>query len=170
MPKKKKICSYVFRTQSNIYEETFFENRLRLLSLNFAKNSIIDVWQRPRYASDRCECVFNSYVPTSQNGQTHSNNLSATADKLIVFDHFMGLALKVLTKWETLDKNRVTYLLEFYHSGTFIYYVCTIFRKTNISYPQIRLRSCAYQGVRNVSFPENFTNLINDWSIPHVLD
>ena len=76
----------------------------------------------------------------------------------------MGLALKVLTKWETLDKNRLTYLLRFYHSGTFIYYVCTIFRKTNISYPQIRLRLCAYQGVRNVSFPGKFYEF-NKWLI-----
>ena len=30
-----------------------------------------------------------------------------------------------------------------------------IFRKTNISYPLIRTRTCAYQGVRNVSFLEN---------------
>ena len=30
-----------------------------------------------------------------------------------------------------------------------------IFRKTNISYPLIRTRTCAYQGVRNVLFSEN---------------
>ena len=30
-----------------------------------------------------------------------------------------------------------------------------IFRKTNISYPLIRRRTCAYQGVRNVRFSEN---------------
>ena len=30
-----------------------------------------------------------------------------------------------------------------------------IFRKTNISYPLIRTRTCAYQGVRNVHFSEN---------------
>ena len=30
-----------------------------------------------------------------------------------------------------------------------------IFRKTNISYPLIRIRACAYQGIRNVSFSEN---------------
>ena len=30
------------------------------------------------------------------------------------------------------------------------------FRKTNISNPMIRKRTCAYQGVRNVSFSENF--------------
>ena len=31
-----------------------------------------------------------------------------------------------------------------------------IFWKTNISYPLIRTRMCAYQGVRNVHFSENF--------------
>ena len=30
-----------------------------------------------------------------------------------------------------------------------------IFRKTNISYPLILTRTCAYQGVRNVHFSEN---------------
>ena len=30
-----------------------------------------------------------------------------------------------------------------------------IFRKTNISNPLIRTRTCAYQGVRNVGFSEN---------------
>ena len=44
----------------------------------------------------------------------------------------------------------------------FIYYVGKIFRKTNISYPLMRLRSCTYQGVGNVSFPENFANVINE--------
>ena len=33
-----------------------------------------------------------------------------------------------------------------------------IFRKTNISYPLIRTRTCAYQGVRNVCF-EKFDGL-----------
>ena len=32
-----------------------------------------------------------------------------------------------------------------------------IFRKTNISHPLIRKRTCAYQGVRNVRFSENLT-------------
>ena len=30
------------------------------------------------------------------------------------------------------------------------------FRKTNISYPMTRTRTCVYKGVRNVSFPEKF--------------
>ena len=38
------------------------------------------------------------YAPTPQNGQTHSNNSSATADGCLnVFDHFVGLAFKGLT-------------------------------------------------------------------------
>ena len=32
-----------------------------------------------------------------------------------------------------------------------------IFRKTNISDPLVRTRTCAYQGVRNVHFSENLT-------------
>ena len=36
-----------------------------------------------------------------------------------------------------------------------------IFRKTNISNPLIRTRTCAYQDVRNVSFSENFTYVLN---------
>ena len=40
-----------------------------------------------------------------------------------------------------------------------------IFQKTNISYPLIRTRTCAYQGVRDVSFSENFANVINEGSL-----
>ena len=36
------------------------------------------------------------------------------------------------------------------------------FRKTNISYPLIQIRKCAYQGVRNVSFSENFAYTLNE--------
>ena len=38
------------------------------------------------------------------------------------------------------------------HLGSFIYYARKIFEKTNISYPVIPTRTCAYQDVRNVSF------------------
>ena len=40
--------------------------------------------------------------------------------------------------------------------GASIKYVHKIFRKTNISNPLIRRLKCAYQGVRNISFSENF--------------
>ena len=35
-----------------------------------------------------------------------------------------------------------------------------IFRKANIYYPLIRTGKCAYQGVKNVCFPENLTRFI----------
>ena len=41
-------------------------------------------------------------------------------------------------------------------------YVRKIFRKTNISYPLIHTRACAYQGVRNVSFSENFAYVLHE--------
>ena len=38
-----------------------------------------------------------------------------------------------------------------------------IFRKTNISNSLISTRTCAYQGVRNVSFSEDFAYVLNGW-------
>ena len=35
-------------------------------------------------------------------------------------------------------------------------------KKKNISYPVRRTRMCACQGVRNVSFSENFANVLNE--------
>ena len=43
--------------------------------------------------------------------------------------------------------------------------MCKIFRKTNISYPRIRTPTCAYQRVRNISFSENFSNILKEWSL-----
>ena len=37
-----------------------------------------------------------------------------------------------------------------------------LFRKTNISYPVIRTRTCAYQGLSNVSFSRNFTYVLKE--------
>ena len=48
--------------------------------------------------------------------------------------------------------------------GPSIKYVRKIFRKTNIANPLVRRRTCAYQGVKNVSFSENFTYVLNGWS------
>ena len=47
--------------------------------------------------------------------------------------------------------------------GPSIKYIRKIFRKTNISNRLIRTRTCAYQGVRNVSFSENFAYVLNGW-------
>ena len=37
-------------------------------------------------------------------------------------------------------------------------------KKTNFSYPVIRTRAFAYKGLRNISFLENFTYVLNGWS------
>ena len=50
------------------------------------------------------------------------------------------------------------------HKGPSIKYARKIFRKTNISNPLIRTRTCAYQEVRNVSFSENFAYVHNGWA------
>ena len=52
--------------------------------------------------------------------------------------------------------------------GSFISYVRKIFRKTNLSYPLVRTPVCAYQEVRNVSFSENFANVINEWYLSKI--
>ena len=49
-----------------------------------------------RWQSYNSDHNLTLYAPISQNGQTHSNNSSAKC--LSVFDHFVGLALKGLTK------------------------------------------------------------------------
>ena len=36
------------------------------------------------------------------------------------------------------------------------------FRKSNISYPLIRMGACAYHGLRNVSLPESFAYVVNE--------
>ena len=46
-------------------------------------------------------------------------------------------------------------------SHSFIH-LCSIFQKANICYPLTRTRMCAYQGVRNVSFSENFAHVLNE--------
>ena len=50
-------------------------------------------------------------------------------------------------------------------NGLSIKNVRKIFRKINISNPLIRTRTCAYQGVRNVSFSGNFAYVLNGWPL-----
>ena len=46
--------------------------------------------------------------------------------------------------------------------------VCKNFRETSNSYPLIRTRASAYQGVRIASFSESFSYVLNEW-IPYNL-
>ena len=40
-----------------------------------------------------------------------------------------------------------------------------MFRKTNVSNPLISTRTCAYQGVRNDNFSDNFAYVPNVWPL-----
>ena len=61
-------------------------------------------------------------------------------------------AKKVLSK--KLQKKNIFW-------GT-IHFVYKIFHKTNISYPLISTWTCAFQGLRNISFSENSANVASD--------
>ena len=52
--------------------------------------------------------------------------------------------------------------------GSTIKYVCKIFRKTNISNVLIPTRTCAYRGVRNLSFSKNFAYVLNGWPLSRI--
>ena len=43
-------------------------------------------------------------------------------------------------------------------------------KRTNISYPLIRTRTCVYQGTRNVSFSENCACVLNERSLTNWLN
>ena len=63
-----------------------------------------------------------------------------------------------IRRWKILSLIfRFFYLI---YQGSFIQYVRKCSGKTNISYSLIRLLTCAYQAVRNLSFSENFVYVL----------
>ena len=76
------------------------------------------------------------------------------------------LAQKKTILWTSLNFFEVSQNFRQYSTGLRVFQenkVRQIFRKTNISYPMILTRGCAYQGVRNVSFSENLESVTNEW-------
>ena len=59
-----------------------------------------------------------------------------------------------------LKQNFFTHFLDVYSPSLFCIIFTFIFRKTNLSYPLIRTRTCGYQGVRNVRFWENLARFL----------
>ena len=57
-----------------------------------------------------------------------------------------------------------TYITLFQHREHSVSTYAKFSKKTNISYPLMRTHTCAYQGVRKVSFLENNTYTVNGWS------
>ena len=68
--------------------------------------------------------------------------------------------IKVLTFYQ-FESREVMMSISAQARGLYLKYVHKIFHKTNISYPLIRARTCAYQGVRNVKFSKNFAYVHN---------
>ena len=83
---------------------------------------------------------------------------------LAVFIFWQKSSLEILCRvLNTLIKyeNVQNVLLTCSAHGTIYLLLTQSFQKTNISYPQIRNRTCEDQGVRYVSFSENFASLLN---------
>ena len=70
---------------------------------------------------------------------------------------------RTLFDFKKLKNNILLRYLLFFVMIASIRLSSTIFRKTNISNPLMRTRTCTYQGVRNVSFSENFAYVFNGW-------
>ena len=90
-------------------------------------------------------------MPTPQNGQTHSSNC------LSVFDHFGRLALK---RYQPCDHFLIALLW-----GDHSFSALAKFSEKLIFLTPwyAHTHTCAYQGVRNVSFSKNFANVLNEW-------
>ena len=64
----------------------------------------------------------------------------------------------------SLKKLNIVLKIWFHHLRDHPYSTYAKFSK-NISYPLIRIRTWAYQGVRKVSFSENFAYVLNESSL-----
>ena len=66
---------------------------------------------------------------------------------------------------KTYNQSNICYTLKGgYQTGeSSMKHIRKTFQKANISYPLVRM--CAYKGVRNVSFSENFAYVLNGWPL-----
>ena len=69
-------------------------------------------------------------------------------------EYFSGTVVAAAEGWHLVGskvKGRISISIQVFQGNK----ATQISRKTNISYPLIRTRMCAYQGVRNACFSEN---------------
>ena len=109
--------------------------------------------------------IFNNFI------YLYGNNSYGCSSKLLpvnskYYNREVNLSIfyiKIIALFTAL-KNYISLItsLESWKGST-VKYVRKIFRKTKISNPLICTRTCAYQGVRNVSFPESFAYVLNGW-------
>ena len=94
------------------------------------------------------------------------NNEPIINNKLFTIDHKETISKETLQKISSFSLKILFYFVSNKPKGRISKQVfpenkaSQIFRKTNISYPLIRTRTCAYQGVRNVRFLENLACFI----------
>ena len=81
--------------------------------------------------------------------------------------HIIWITPKSLTFIDFLSFWTEDFVINFtnFFWGNFDLVRTQIFRRTNISYPLMRTLTCAYQGVRNISFSKNFACVLNEWSL-----
>ena len=103
---------------------------------------------------------MNQWWKREKNNETIINN------KLFTIDHKETISKETLQKISSLSLKILFYFVNNKPKGRISKQVfpenkaSQIFRKTNISYPLIRTRTCVYQGVRNVRFLENLACFI----------
>ena len=101
--------------------------------------------------------IYSELCPFFVNDKIISSNWSGFVEVICLLTHLMPL---VKTK-SLLMFSGGTEIGPWHEMGLSIKYVRKIFRKTNTSNPLMRARTCAYQGVRNISFSENFAYVLH---------
>ena len=116
------------------------------------------------------EAIVSFYYPWKDQktwGELGSNRLITCFLKLQKFD---TQNLQCFTLPQNIcryfaDVQKIDSLHKISRYGVIHLVVRKTFWKFNISYPLIYTRTCAYQGVRNISFSENFACVINERSL-----
>ena len=126
------------------------------LKIDFIRNISQNHWWKPALNTSKCKAKRMS--------ERLLKSLKGYKGKITMKVEFIIIELTLLLFEEVLGSsylarswNRIIGQKWVNNREPSIKYVPKIFRKANISNPLIRTRTCTYQGVRNVSFSENFT-------------
>ena len=114
---------------------------------------------------------FNSASERVHFSLSVSDPLKGSADYYLKMDIFGSMKKNVLEwiraskigfSWPKIYQERIPAGVHSFSAYAILFYF--FFEKTNIFYPLISTRTCAYQEVRNISFSENFAYILNEWS------
>ena len=87
------------------------------------------------------------------------NEKQAKNNKMILERFTLYLHYLQVSSWYLLTKIAICWHQQQFNSTK------GSFAKCSYTTLLIRTRTCAYQGVRNVSFSENFVSVLNEWSL-----